>query len=589
MKTFTACPSRSTLLAATAAALLMTALAAIAPAQAQTIPTDPKPTCTVPAATFKAWFQSGNPTANGVVLPANSVTFPNTPNCSFYQWSMQMFLWLTSPAPVTYGGGGRIFDTSTFFDVSPPDQNGVRTFLPHFPGFIRRLDLRAAQPGAGGDPVVFAKDGRLLQVAPAQIGPTGRPLIRDQAGNLVEIGEARLDASRKPQFIDRLGKPIVHELAPAALEARRLQLRPSGPLLARKFIINGNPIFIDPFGNVIETEEGQAGGNGVLQARTGSLVYYISMVNDVYAYFLTGVKDNQITPGTNFPTTAADLNKIVTFANQHGRSFVDANALAIEVKSAWVEAGNLPNLSDYVTMTATIPTYDQSNTNQWTPNGQKTVTLALVGIHVVGSTAGHPEMIWATFEHFGNTPNATYTYTDTMNTLKTVAQNTTGTWLFAASGTTGPFNQPNMTYQSPNIVAASPHTISPSETLRSKSWGAAVDVSPNPLDVSATASNTEIIAINNSVSGQLINPDIRKNYFMTGSTWTIGGASPIPQPCGTTPGCEVGTSQLANTTMETFQQGPNNTVAQGSSKCFSCHVTNTTSVSHIFNGLKPLF
>jgi hypothetical protein len=146
-----------------------------------------------------------------------------------------------------------------------------------------------------------------------------------------------------------------------------------------------------------------------------------------------------------------------------------------------------------------------------------------------------------------------------------------------------------MTYQSPNIVAAPGHTISSSETLRSKAWGAAVDVSPNPVDVTATASNTEIISINNSVSGQMISPDVRKNYFMTGSTWTIGGASPIPQPCGVTPGCEVGTSQLANTTMETFQQGPDNTAAHGSSNCFTCHVSNTTSVSHIFNPLKPLF
>jgi hypothetical protein len=42
------------------------------------------------------------------------------------------------------------------------------------------------------------------------------------------------------------------------------------------------------------------------------------------------------------------------------------------------------------------------------PNGQKTVNLAMVGMHVVGSTKGHPEMIWATFEHIGNAPNDDY-------------------------------------------------------------------------------------------------------------------------------------------------------------------------------------
>jgi hypothetical protein len=77
-----------------------------------------------------------------VVLPANSVTFPNTPNCSFYQWSMQMFLWLTSPAPVTYGGGGRIFDTSTFFDVATRPER-----RPHLPATLPWLHPAARPAG----------------------------------------------------------------------------------------------------------------------------------------------------------------------------------------------------------------------------------------------------------------------------------------------------------------------------------------------------------------------------------------------------------------------------------------------------------
>jgi hypothetical protein len=96
-------------------------------------------------------------------------------------------------------------------------------------------------------------------------------------------------------------------------------------------------------------------------------------------------------------------------------------------------------------MTATVPTYDTSNPNQWTPNGSKTVPLALVGMHVVGSTGthgspngpGHPELIWATFEHLGNTPLATYTYNSTAG-LKTVNRSTAGTWLFSKSNSNGP-------------------------------------------------------------------------------------------------------------------------------------------------------
>ena len=46
-------------------------------------------------------------------------------------------------------------------------------------------------------------------------------------------------------------------------------------------------IFVDLVGNVIDSEEGQADG-GVLLTQSGSLVYYVSMTNDVFAYFLTG-------------------------------------------------------------------------------------------------------------------------------------------------------------------------------------------------------------------------------------------------------------------------------------------------------------
>jgi hypothetical protein len=46
-----------------------------------------------------------------------------------------------------------------------------------------------------------------------------------------------------------------------------------------------------------------------------------------------------------------------------------------------------------VTIQATIPTYEKVTPTQWNVNGTKQVELAMVGIHVVGSTAGDPEMI----------------------------------------------------------------------------------------------------------------------------------------------------------------------------------------------------
>jgi len=75
-------------------------------------------------------FDSGAVSLNGAVKPANSVLFPDTPNCSFYKWSEQMFLWLTSPAPPKYGSsGGLVMNTPAFFDVSLPDASGQRFLM----------------------------------------------------------------------------------------------------------------------------------------------------------------------------------------------------------------------------------------------------------------------------------------------------------------------------------------------------------------------------------------------------------------------------------------------------------------------------
>src|SRR5438552_1322211 len=115
------------------AGFMLIAFVSVGPlaAEGQTVlPNDAKSTCTVPGSEFNSWFTSGAATANGEVKPADSVNFPDIPNCSFYKWSEQMFLWLTSPAPARYGGGGgRIFESPTSFDVSGPDQNGVRTYI----------------------------------------------------------------------------------------------------------------------------------------------------------------------------------------------------------------------------------------------------------------------------------------------------------------------------------------------------------------------------------------------------------------------------------------------------------------------------
>lgn len=540
-----------------------------------TLPSDAASFCTVSPSEINTWFVTGSPTLNGVVHPANSVAFSDDPNCDFYKWSEQMFLWVTSPAPSFYGGGSRIFTSPVFFSVSPLDANDERTLEPNTTGGLLNLRIRDPQVNINRRPFVIDREGRMLEIERSDDKPALLPRVRNAKGNLVELSRVRRDTKGALMLLDRSDKEIERPKPEARIKGADL----TKPIRVRRFIIDKSHIFIDRAGNVFDVEQGQADG-GVQRAQNGSLLYYATMVNDVYAYFLTGVKNGAISTN-QFPTTMSDLNEIVNFATAHGKTIVDAEALAVEVKTAWIETTGLASPDQYIRVKGTIPTYDESNQDLWTPTGSKTTELALIGIHVVGSTAGHPEMIWATFEHINNAPQATYDYINTSGAPVTEPQSTSGTWLLCSSGSTGPFNDMHMVMSGNDIQALPPFHITASDIIRWKAFGAASNLSPNPISGSARRSNTEIISINNSVRGQLVSGDVRKNYIMTGATWTIGGAAPNSTN-------QVGTSKLNNTTMETFTQGTS-TLAAGTLNCFSCHGTNTTDVSHVFGPLKPLF
>lgn len=597
-------------------------------AAADALPSNPQSSCTVSPKTFNSWFQSGTAAVNGVVNPADSVNFPkNNTNCDFYSWSMQMFLWLTSPAPPSYGGGRFVFDSPIFYDVSPADAKGNRAYSQHQPGrFI--FSLRATKPGPDGLQLVFAADGRVLQVHPRHLSATGKDLLLTSANKQVEAAQVTVQ-DHKAQFLDKTGKPI-----PNVKLVFRKNLISSKFVPVQKFIVNGKSVFVDSAGNVIDTEEGQADGGVLLTQGSPStqnnLIYYTTVTNDVYAYFLTQTK-RTMTPlnvlNAQFPTTQTNVNSISQYFNN--KNFPDASAAAVEVKLSWVAASSVPDKSQYITMQASVPVYQANSGNtEWTQTGQtKSMELALVGIHVVGSVQGHPEMLWATFEHFGNTPNAQYQYiASPSGTTTTVNQNTAGTWLFAANNAGSPFNCMNQKAESQsgsstanvsimlNTSLSSPCTvpsqISPNNTIRWKVFGAAYNQPPNSVD-STPVSNSSIISVNNATqipaatSGRGQNgagPDIRDNYFMLGCTWTVGGQAPTssygmqPSPTPSPTPNEVGTSVLANTTMETFEQGSSNSIEAKNNglNCFGCHNNNmpptytppnqlaTVPISHIF-------
>lgn len=545
------------------------------------LPQDVMQTCTLSQQSFNKWFVSGKPTENGAVSPANSVAFPHNDNCDFYQWSEQMFLWLLSPSTGLYGGNGPVLSSQIFYDVSPPDNNGRRKLIPHVPTNPIIMDSHLLKDGPDRLPVVKDSKGRLVEVENmTTVSKEKALLVSSEAGSVV-VDHVSANSNGGFTFFDKAGKAIAH---PKAL----ITIRSSHMPVVHQFAAGKKFVLLDANGNVTESEEGQATGD-VLRAQNGSLVYYVTMVNDVYATYLKATQNGQISNAT-FPITAGARDSLCKIARASGKILTDSNALAMELKTSWVEASSLKDPQNYITINAVIPTYDTTNNKKWVPNGKKTTKMALIGMHIVGSAAGHPEMIWATFEHKKNTPNAAYQYVDSTSKVRTVPQDGGTGWLLTANAA-DTTNQSHATVFDPQgnasdtLYGNNGFAITPSNTQRSMPWGSAKGKVTNQQDKSSAASNSEIISINNSILKMLVGNDIRKNYLFIGATWTQGGAGPtgnVYSSSDTTHGVAIGTNVLANSTMETYLQTDSTT-------CFSCHSASNSlspdSLSHVFGAI----
>ena len=531
--------------------------------------------CTVQPSALASWFADGHVAPNAAVTP-DSIDFPPdpAPDCAFFDWSERMFLWLTSPAPSSYGGSSpMVFASPVFFTVSPPDANNQRTMKRIVSGVRSMIfTTNVSQNGPHDFPLIRAKSGTLYELAPIQRGPNKLEEVRDRNGVPVEVARAVVAPGHKVSLFDRAGHPILLPAAPP---------RSHNIATAQSLTIGGVVTAIDLSGTVIETEQAQSdSSHSVLMAQNGSLVYYTIAVNDVYAYFKTGVHDGGITDldptdtiADHFPDSDGSIERIEDYAAAHNHlnqtvAFPDHAAIAVELKMAWVEAVNLPPGCDYITMQATIPVYSldsQTHPTEATPTGTRTATLALIAMHVVGSAIGQPAMIWATFEHVCNAPTVPYYYAST-GTGSSPSE--TGYWLLSSSDNPGSPNVRRIALDpmAPGSLKADPGlTIGPSDIRREMPWGMA------PTNY---ASNANVITANYSVRSQIGTDDIRWNYIQTGTTWyeftglaPTGGIWPL-SPNGAWNVTTHGTVHLASTAIETFLQGD----TPGSSlNCLDCH------------------
>jgi hypothetical protein len=390
-----------------------------------------------------------------------------------------------------------------------------------------------------------------------------------------------------------------------------------------------------------EIELGQAGSNDALISQNGSLVYYGIHANDVYAMYTTGkgfaklsakdlakLDDKQIAKlkksagklSEAFPSTKGEIKAVEQFAKLYGYPIANPETMAIELKTSWVDATTVENMNDYVLTQAVVPIFDRSNPKgPWPATSTENKTLAMVGMHIVATLNGHPEMIWSTIEHVDNVPDNSYSYNNTKNISVQHSYDSSGNWNFLPTNAKAPGNiQSNavikalpdstsaidiinsMANQEPPVARSEWPNIEPVDVYRVNPWG-------NLPGNEQVDNNTDLASINVSVLSQLAPGDVRGNYIQTGGIWSAKGQIPPGYPV-IFPSTENETQRnqnphstylrgslfLANTTMETFFQYKSDVNGDlFHANCFACHGQGEsdpvpTDISHIFNVLQPL-
>ncbi|MBL4692771.1 MAG: hypothetical protein JKY92_05525 [Magnetovibrio sp.] len=302
----------------------------------------------------------------------------------------------------------------------------------------------------------------------------------------------------------------------------------------------------------------QAGTDGILVDHNGNAVYYSQYLNEAYTKFIRDNFENDkniidpalirgFSPDTPFPVGS------------------------IELKASWkiVEPGE--DASEFYTMDASVYQLANSGGNIVVDTTKiRKVKLALVGFHIGGIVNGHPEMIWATFEHIKNTPSVPAKFEPT-----TIVSNKDFT--FYKAGT--PYSGCNVNYAgSPylKLDEATQKLLPIVEGCLQYEYGNSAENDPI-LQASVEKNDKHIKTLNKIVRKHLQDPDEDKvwsNYREVGSIWFRPTNALKPDMTLATDfapdGSQflIGSLKLSNSTIETFTQYPASV-----NNCFRCHNT----------------
>lgn len=504
------------------------------------------------------------------VFPPDGPGFESSSNCEFFEWAAQMFLWSTStvlnglsvPASTTTPSGSSpyVFNSEFFYRFSDG-----------------KLIPQSADTSSSDSKPSFALRTRKID-DPFPQQPSSEEGVTQAGSQGILISQAENTVSKKSSLV-YYGVHTNRILGYTA--AAKLQGFP-----VKEFPANGASVC-------------EASTLGILEGYTPVTPLSFGL----YALFCLPSDDRLQRLGFDRQEPLSALTETAatsTFSIPQLELAIDYLSMVVELKTSWVAADSVVNKADYILQVENVPTYtpktNEDGSIYWKQTGEAATELAMVGMHIVGTVKGHPEMIWATIEHVNNAPNAAYSYTNSSNDIASYIPSYTGStsgansgWLFA-DGTNEHQNKQTAKAHGENIYPeVAGDAIEPTNVVRTHPWG----VKANKTDAAKISS--ELISLNTNIAAVLqafnkntpSNPnnqtiyDPRQNYYVSGATWGVGGH--IPTKFNSASTNIAGSAYLANSTMETFEQD------QG---CFGCHSADTEkhsssinnlSISHIFD------
>lgn len=339
-------------------------------------------------------------------------------------------------------------------------------------------------------------------------------------------------AGGQPRFLslatfESLSKPAAQKQGPNPLALKPRTLKPPGA----------------PPG----ADDKQAGG-GLLLDQNGQVVWYSVHMNDLYAKTV-----RQYSGMTNYNKAAA------------AATFPVGSAV---FKAAWqVVPDGTPSTGIY-TQKTTIPLLVNNPKGgiMVDPRGKtRSVTVALVGLHVVGVTDNHPEFLWATFEHLQNAPDLA-----DPNGYNSPTPVSPKAFTFYAANTLANACNPDpsstvlkVTDPVKQTVSATPMT----NVLRQYATGGEnAQGTQQILDTTSQAQGAL------AQMPQYPKEAVWANYKLIGTTWIAPNT--LKPDVAQLEKQAIGSVNLANATLETYFQGPeHNFNGNAMANCFMCHNT----------------